>query len=43
MIIVSSSTAICGDGTYYKFSFDQKGEYTREAFAHFLEMTDAVN
>ena len=33
-------TAICQDGTYYRFSFNLRGESTREYFAHFLEMTD---
>lgn len=33
--------AVCGDGTYYKFSFDEKGECTKEAFAHFLDLTNA--
>lgn len=36
----SSVIAICKDGTYYRFTFNLKGESTREYFAHFLEMTD---
>jgi len=36
----ASVIAICQDGTYYRFSFNLRGESTREYFAHFLEMTD---
>nr|XP_039256480.1 LOW QUALITY PROTEIN: WD repeat domain phosphoinositide-interacting protein 3-like [Styela clava] len=36
-----SVIAVCGDGTYYKFSFNLKGECNREAFAHFLDITNA--
>ncbi|EDV27380.1 WD repeat domain phosphoinositide-interacting protein 3 [Trichoplax sp. H2] len=32
--------AICGDGNYYKFQFNEKGEYSREMSQNFLEMTD---
>lgn len=31
---------ICGDGCYYKFVFNLKGEYVRETCAQFLDMTD---
>ncbi|CAG9832826.1 unnamed protein product [Diabrotica balteata] len=36
----NSVVVICGDGCYYKFVFNLKGEYVRETCAQFLDMTD---
>lgn len=32
--------AICADGSYYKYSFNSKGETRRESYFKFLHMTD---
>ncbi|GAV09355.1 hypothetical protein RvY_18909 [Ramazzottius varieornatus] len=32
--------AICADGSYYKYIFDQDGKCSRDTFSQYLEMTD---
>jgi len=32
--------AICADGSYYKYSFNSKGESHRDTYCKFLQMTD---
>lgn len=32
--------AICADGSYYKYIFDQDGKCSRDTFSEYLEMTD---
>ncbi|CAG0923117.1 unnamed protein product [Notodromas monacha] len=36
----SSIIAVCGDGSYYKYSLGPKGECSREVFAQYLEITE---
>lgn len=38
--ILVSIAVICADGTYYKFLFNSKGEYSKDVCHQFLEMTD---
>lgn len=40
VIILNLLLAVCGDGNYYKFQFNDKGESNREISQNFLEMTD---
>uniref|UniRef100_H2YS05 WD repeat domain phosphoinositide-interacting protein 3 n=1 Tax=Ciona savignyi TaxID=51511 RepID=H2YS05_CIOSA len=37
----SAVIAICEDGSYFRFAFNQKGECSKDYFAHFLDMTDS--
>ncbi|XP_078490388.1 WD repeat domain phosphoinositide-interacting protein 3 [Ciona intestinalis] len=37
----SAVVAICDDGSYFRFTFNNKGECSRDYFAHFLDMTDS--
>ena len=38
--VVFPFAAICADGSYYKYSFDNKGESHIDTCCKFLQMTD---